>query len=250
VVLGVIPSRFGAQRFPGKPLALIRGKPLIQHVYERARQSKLLDDVVVATDDQRIFDLVRQFGGKVAMTSPNHPSGTDRVAEVAGSDVTPNGDDIVVNIQGDEPLLRPAMIDELVHGIAGDSDCAMATLACAISDRAERQNPNVVKVVTGISGNALYFSRHDIPFERQASNALVHYKHIGIYAYRRRALLWLVALPPSPLEQAEQLEQLRALENGLSIKVILTQYETVSVDIPADVAAVESVLKGLESAGQ
>jgi 3-deoxy-manno-octulosonate cytidylyltransferase (CMP-KDO synthetase) len=233
--LGVIPARYEAQRFPGKPLALIAGQPLVQRVYERARQAKRLDRVVVATDDARIADAVRGFGGEIVMTSPTCPSGTDRAAEV----VRKLDAELIVNIQGDEPLMRPEMIDELVAGLAGDAGCAMATLARAITDLAEVANPNVVKVVFGVTGHALYFSRHPIPFERAPAT---HYKHIGIYAYRREFLLKFVEMPQSMLEQTEKLEQLRALENGYAIKVLVTPFDSIGVDVPADVQRVEAEL--------
>jgi 3-deoxy-manno-octulosonate cytidylyltransferase (CMP-KDO synthetase) len=259
--LGVIPARYGAQRFPGKPLALIAGQPLIQRVYDRARQAKRLDRVVVATDDERIRSAVEKFGGAVVMTSPACPSGTDRAAEVARQ----SDAELIVNIQGDEPLLRPEMIDQLVEGMlsspvpspvrfasglshpmgaaasaASGAGCVMATLARAITDPAEVANPNVVKVVFGVTGRALYFSRCPIPFNREPAT---HYKHIGIYAYRREFLLQYVQMPPSPLERTEKLEQLRALENGYPIQVLVTPFDSIGVDVPADVQRVEEILR-------
>jgi 3-deoxy-manno-octulosonate cytidylyltransferase (CMP-KDO synthetase) len=240
--LGVIPARYGAQRFPGKPLALIAGKPLVQHVYEQARQARL-DAVVVATDDPRIADAVRAFGGDVAMTSPDCPSGTDRAAVVArGRDC-----DLIVNIQGDEPLMRPEMIDQLVDGLAADPQCPMATLARRIESTDVLTNPNAVKVVFAKNGNALYFSRFAIPFVRDGWSAWCsfeapHFKHLGIYAYRREFLLTFVAMPQSVLEKSEKLEQLRALENGYAIKVLVTPYDSVGVDTPEDVTIVEGLL--------
>ncbi len=230
--LGVIPARYGAQRFPGKPLARIAGQPLIQRVYERARQAARLDRVVVATDDDRIRATVTGFGGEVVMTSPSCPSGTDRAAEVARQ----TDAELIVNIQGDEPLLRPEMIDQLVDGIG---EAAMATLARPITNRDELTNPNVVKVVFGTTGRALYFSRCPIPYERQPG---AHYKHIGAYAYRREFLLQYVHLPQSVLEQTEKLEQLRALENGFAIQVLVTSYDSIGVDTPEDVIRVEAEL--------
>ncbi|MEI8063113.1 MAG: 3-deoxy-manno-octulosonate cytidylyltransferase [Verrucomicrobiota bacterium] len=234
--LGVIPARYGAQRFPGKPLALIAGKPLVQRVYEQARKAQRLDRVVIATDDTRIADAVKKFGGEVVMTSPACPSGTDRAAEV----VRQLDCDQVVNIQGDEPLMRPEMIDQLVDGLA---DYDMATLARLIESAEVLANPNVVKVVFATTGNALYFSRHPIPFVRDIGATAPHFKHLGIYAYRRDFLLKFVQLPPSALEKTEKLEQLRALENGFAIKVLVTLYDSVGVDVPADVKIVEEILR-------
>jgi 3-deoxy-manno-octulosonate cytidylyltransferase (CMP-KDO synthetase) len=237
--LGVIPARFGAQRFPGKPLALIAGKPLIQRVYEQARKAKSLDAVVVATDDERIVDVVRAFAGAVAMTSPDCPSGTDRAAEIARQ----FNCEFVVNIQGDEPLMRPEMIDQLVEGIAADPHCQMATLARRIESKEVLANPNAVKVVFAANGNALYFSRHPIPFVRDAAGTKPeHFKHLGIYAYRREFLLKFVTLAPSRLEKTEKLEQLRALENGFAIKVLVTPHDSIGVDTPEDVKLVEEIL--------
>jgi 3-deoxy-manno-octulosonate cytidylyltransferase (CMP-KDO synthetase) len=237
--LGVIPARYGAQRFPGKPLALIAGKPLIQRVYEQARKAKSLDAVVVATDDERIAEAVRGFAGAVAMTSPDCPSGTDRAAEVARQFDC----EFIVNIQGDEPLMQPEMIDQLVGGIEGDPYCSMATLARRIESPELLANPNVVKVVFATTGNALYFSRHPIPFMRDtAGTKPEHFKHLGIYAYRRNFLLKFVTMPPSSLEKTEKLEQLRALENGFAIKVLVTPHDSVGVDTPEDVKLVEEIL--------
>lgn len=237
--LGVIPARFGAQRFPGKPLALIAGKPLVQRVYEQAHKAQRLDAVVVATDDERIAAAVRAFGGDAAMTSPDCPSGTDRAAVVARQ----RDCDLIVNIQGDEPLMRPEMIDQLIEGIAADPHCSMATLARRIESADVLANPNAVKVVFAANGNALYFSRHPIPFVRDAGAAATHYKHLGIYAYRREFLLQFVTMSPSSLEKTEKLEQLRALENGCAIKVLVTLHDSVGVDTPEDVKLVEDILR-------
>ncbi len=236
--LGVIPARYGAKRFPGKPLALIAGKPLVQRVYEQARKATRLDAVVVATDDQRIADAVRGFAGAVAMTSPNCPSGTDRAAEVARQFAC----EFIVNIQGDEPLMRPEMIDQLVDGLAADPHCAMATLARRIESADALANPNIVKVTFAANGNALYFSRHPIPYVRDTGTKTDHFKHLGIYAYRREFLLKFVTLLPSSLEKTEKLEQLRALENGFAIKVLVTPHDSVGVDTPEDVKRVEEIL--------
>lgn len=244
--LGVIPARYGAQRFPGKPLALIAGKPLVQRVYEQAIQSSRLDKVIVATEDTRILETVTGFGGEAMLTSPECATGTDRVAEVARQYPY----DLVVNIQGDEPLMRPEMIDQLVDGLRDDQQCVMATLARRIEAPEVLENPNVVKVVVTRAGQALYFSRHPIPYARQAASARAadqfgqarHLKHLGIYAYRRAFLLRYVEMPQTELEQTEKLEQLRALEHGFAIKVIVTPHDSIGVDCPDDVELIEAIL--------
>jgi 3-deoxy-manno-octulosonate cytidylyltransferase (CMP-KDO synthetase) len=241
-ILGVIPARYGATRFPGKPLAKIAGKPLVQHVVERCRAAKFLDEVIVATDDARIASVAEQFA-RVVMTSPDHPSGTDRVAEV----VKHVGCDAAVNIQGDEPLISPAVIDAVAKAL---SNGPMSTAATPLTDPSEFDNPNVVKVVVNLADRALYFSRRTIPYLREAANrpageqlaAFAFLKHIGIYGYRADALIRLVSLPVSPLEKAEQLEQLRALDNGIEIAVVRVQYNGVAVDVPGDVRRVEEQL--------
>jgi 3-deoxy-manno-octulosonate cytidylyltransferase (CMP-KDO synthetase) len=242
-IIGVIPARYGSTRFPGKPLFLIAGKPLIQHVIERCRESQRLAEVIVATDDERIEATVKPWC-RVEMTSADHPSGTDRVAEVVGRCAC----DGAVNIQGDEPLLDPKVIDAVADAL---EKCAMSTAATRIEDLAEFDNPNAVKVVVNAGGRALYFSRRTIPFVRDAASrplaeqlaAFPFLKHLGIYGYRREALLRLVQWPVSPLERAEKLEQLRALENGLEIAVVQVAYDCVGVDTPADVARVEARLR-------
>ncbi len=244
--LGVIPARFAAQRFPGKPLALIAGRPLIEHVYRQAKAAHSLDDVIVATDDTRILEAVESFGGTAILTSPDCVSGTDRVAEAAQEVQC----DYVVNIQGDEPLMRPEMIDQLVDGICSDRSCQMATLARVIESVDALDNPDIVKVVIGMDGRALYFSRSPIPYVRDAINpdarlqqGLGHfYKHLGIYAFQKAFLLEYVGLDQSPLEQTEKLEQLRALEHGVGIKVLITPHDSVGVDRPEDVVVVENIL--------
>jgi 3-deoxy-manno-octulosonate cytidylyltransferase (CMP-KDO synthetase) len=242
-VIGVIPSRYAAQRFPGKPLALIAGKPLVQWVYEASRAAQLVDEVIVATDDERILKVVESFGDKAMMTAANHPSGTDRVAEVAEKIPC----DVVVNIQGDEPLIRPLMIDSLVKAMLDEPDVPMGTLARKIERPEELDNPNVVKVVSDLRQRALYFSRFAIPYVRDAeTSGATHWAHVGIYAYRREALLRLVKLPVSELEQVEKLEQLRALQNGFAIKLVETTHETISVDTREDVARVEKILAANE----
>jgi len=242
-IIGVIPARYGSSRFPGKPLFILAGKPLIQHVVERCKGAKSLSEVIVATDDPRIQKATQRFC-RVEMTSPEHPSGTDRIAEV----VSRSSCEGAVNIQGDEPLIDPAVID-LVAKRLGDSP--MSTAAARIHDAAEYDSPNVVKVVVNSAGRALYFSRRTIPFVRDAANtsiseqlaAFPFLKHLGIYGYRRETLLRLVKFPVSPLEQAERLEQLRALENGIEIAVSIVDYDGIGVDTPEDAARVERILQ-------
>ncbi len=246
VAIGVIPARYGSKRFVGKPLAEILGKPMIQWVYEGARRSELLSDLIIATDDERIKAAVEAFGAKVQMTSPRHPSGTDRVAEVAGRFEC----DVVVNIQGDEPLIEGWLIDRLVDAFA-DPAVDMATLAAPLTDAADYTDPDVVKIVCTHDGFALYFSRAPIPHFRDAAYGLgagsdVPYgvlQHIGIYAYRREFLLKLVDHEPTFLEQAEKLEQLRALELGYRIKVVRVEKHLVDVDREEDIAEVERILR-------
>jgi 3-deoxy-manno-octulosonate cytidylyltransferase (CMP-KDO synthetase) len=237
----VIPARYASTRFPGKPLARDTGRFLIQHVYERATQATTIRRVLVATDDQRILEAVRSFGGEAVMTRADHPSGTDRVAEAAAS----LDCDIVVNIQGDEPELEPACIDGLVDRLARDRDCVMATAACpfaAVPDSSPT-DANAVKVVIDGRGRALYFSRSLIPCpaaalpSASATPAGPPYLHLGIYAYRRDFLMTLASLPPTPLERIERLEQLRALENGYRIAVVVVDKAAVGIDAPADYAA-------------
>jgi 3-deoxy-manno-octulosonate cytidylyltransferase (CMP-KDO synthetase) len=240
--LGVIPARYAAQRFPGKPLALIAGKSLVQRVYERAAKAKRLDKVVVATEDTRILEAVEAFGGDAMLTSPDCATGTDRVAEVARA----FDSEFVLNIQGDEPLMRPEMIDQLIEGMHAGAACVMGTLARKIESASVLANPNVVKVVVGANGNALYFSRSQVPYVRDAVDqfrSVTFYKHLGIYAFRREFLLKFVQLPASPLEKIEKLEQLRALENGYAIKVLITPHDSIGVDQPEDVKLVEEILK-------
>lgn len=243
-ILGVIPARFASTRFPGKPLASLAGKPLIQHVWERATQSRYLSRLVVATDDDRIASAARSFGAQVAMTRPDHASGTDRAAEVA--DATDAA--IIVNIQGDEPLIDPDAIDAALLTLLDDPNCQMASLKRRITDEREIQNPNVVKVVTAANGDALYFSRSPIPFHR--GHDAGYFKHIGLYVYRRDLLLAYSSLPVGPLERAECLEQLRALENGIPIRVAETSYDTIGVDTPEDLAAVERIFASSISLSQ
>ena len=241
--MGIIPARYASTRFPGKPLALIAGKPLIEHVIRRCQQARCLSEVMVATDDERIRQTAAKFC-RVEMTSPDHPSGSDRIAEVAGRLRC----DAVVNIQGDEPLMDPAVVD----AVGGALERAeMSTAAAPISMADDYANPNVVKVVVSAASLALYFSRRTIPYVRDAARASVSeqlaafpfLKHLGIYGYRRETLLRLVRFPVSPLESAEKLEQLRALENGIGIAVVRVNYSGVGVDEPADVARAEEALR-------
>jgi 3-deoxy-manno-octulosonate cytidylyltransferase (CMP-KDO synthetase) len=217
--IAIIPARFHSTRLPGKALASIAGHPMVWHVAARTRRARGLARVIVATDDARIADAVQATGADAVLTRADHPSGTDRLAEVvAGLDAP-----IVVNVQGDLPLLDPAMVERLVARLAGDPSLPMATLATALHDDAEWRSPHVVKVVFGADGRALYFSRSPIPHDRDGSRAPgvpLGWRHVGMYAYRRDVLLRLAALPPSPLEQRERLEQLRALENGIAIGVV------------------------------
>jgi 3-deoxy-manno-octulosonate cytidylyltransferase (CMP-KDO synthetase) len=241
-VIGIVPARYASTRFPGKPLALIAGKPLIQRVVERCRLARALDEVIVATDDERIREVAGRFC-RVEMTSPDHPSGSDRIAEVAGRCDC----DAVINIQGDEPLIDPMVIDAVAAAL---SRAEMTTAATPITQVEEYDNPNVVKVVVNAAGLALYFSRRTIPYLREAASrsvseqlaAFAFLKHLGIYGYRRDTLLRLVRHPVSPLEAAEKLEQLRALEHGIGIAVVRVAYDSVGVDVPADVSRVEQLL--------
>ena len=240
-ILGVIPARFGSTRFPGKVLAQIAAKTMLQHVYERASLSTYLTSVIIATDDDRICTVARDFGARVRMTRSDHLSGTDRVAEVASAEDV----EIVVNIQGDEPLISPAAIDAAILPLVHEPDLVMGTLKKRIEDPREITDPNVVKVVTNRAGEAVYFSRCAIPFAREPSGRTPYFKHIGLYVYRRDFLLAYPALPVGPLEAAERLEQLRALENGFSIRVVETEYESLGVDTPQDL---ERVSKWFEAA--
>ena len=238
-VICVIPARFASTRLPGKPLALIAGKPMIQHVYTKACQAKLPEEVIVATDDQKVADVVKSFGGEVVMTSPEHPSGTDRLAEVALNypDV-----DVIVNVQGDEPMITPQVIDALAEAFIKDEKLTMATLK-TLMDPEEYDNPNVVKVVTDLHDYALYFSRSLLPYPRKKTEDFKAYKHIGIYAYRREFLLQYAALEPTCLEQIESLEQLRVLENGFKIKVLNTDFHGIGIDTQEDLEAVNKIFE-------
>ena len=239
----VIPARYGSSRFPGKPLALIAGKPMIQHVYERTARCRLLDRVVVATDSARIADVVDGFGGEVCLTDGAIATGTDRVA-VTARDMTA---ELIVNVQGDEPLLPPEAITAAVMPLMQDPALAMGTLMTPITDPADISSPHVVKVVTDTAGRALYFSRSPIPYRRDKVETSGYNRHIGLYVYRRTFLQVFAGLAPTPLERQEQLEQLRALEHGYTIMVTQTAYQPLGVDIPADIGRVEQQLMAQDS---
>jgi len=236
--LCVIPARFSSSRLPGKPLADIAGKPMIQRVYEQARLAKRPDEVIVATDHELVFKTVVGFDGKAIMTSPDHPTGTDRLAEVAKIYTEM---DVIINVQGDEPLIAPEVIDALA-GVFDNAapDLVMATLMTEALEE-EYHNPAAVKVVTDMAGYALYFSRSLIPYQRVGIQGAKVYKHLGIYAYRREFLLTFATLPPTLLERTESLEQLRALEHGYRIKVLETDFRAVGVDTPEDLKQVNEM---------
>lgn len=237
--IGLIPARMAATRLPGKPLIEISGKPMIQHAWERARQATALSDVLVATPDDEIRRAVEGFGGHAIMTSDRHRSGTDRVAEAAhGLDA-----EIIVNIQGDEPLIDPAYIDAAIAPLAADPSLPMSSLMCACPEE-DLDNPACVKVVVALSGDALYFSRARIPFERSAEGGTGVRQHIGLYAYRRDFLAEFARLPATPLERTESLEQLRAIEHGFRIRMVAVLNAPLSVDTPEDLSRVRHLLAG------
>lgn len=245
--VAIIPARWASVRFPGKPLAMLGGKPLVQHVWERCLRAKKLDRVIVATDDMRIAEAAFDFGAEVAVTSPGHPSGSDRLGEVAAK---LRGVSVVVNVQGDEPTIDPRLVDRLVGEMESHPRSEMVTAATPFADPAAVTNPNNVKVVADRLGNALYFSRSPIPFVRDAAGGPksrtagpVFLHHLGIYAYRRKFLLEFVKWKPTPLEQAEKLEQLRALEMGARIRLVVTKLRSVGVDTPEDLAEAEKTLR-------
>lgn len=235
-VLGIIPARFASTRFPGKPLVIIEGKTMIQRVYEQAQQTQGIDQIVVATDDEKIAQEVENFGGKFIMTSSNHQSGTDRCAEVAQQ--YPNFD-IIINIQGDEPFISPEQIDLLISCFQSADD-ELATLIKVIKNEGELFNSNIPKVIINTKQEAIYFSRQTIPYQRNTKKQSewldkhIYYKHIGIYGYSRKALLAIADLKPSSLELSENLEQLRWIENGYKIKTRITTHETIAIDTPED----------------
>ena len=239
-IICVIPARYASTRLPGKPLKDICGKPMICRVFERAKLAKNISEVIVATDDERIFQAVEKNSGRAMMTRADHKTGTDRLAEVA--EKFPDAD-VVINVQGDEPLIEPTLIEELARQFE-DENLQMATVATELSDAEEMNNPNNVKVVIDKNNNALYFSRSLIPYPRNVGKAKV-YKHIGIYAYRRNFLLDYAKMSPTELEQAESLEQLRALENGYKIRVIKSDCKFVGVDTEEDLQLVNEIYKNL-----
>ncbi len=273
-VLVVIPARYGSTRFPGKPLAFLHGKPLIQHVYEHAAKAAQAEEVVVATDDERIIAAVARFGGKAVMTSPSARSGTERAAEVARA----RSAQVVINVQGDEPLVQPGMIDQLADFLVRHGAVPMVSYMTKLSRPQDMANPNIVKVVVDRDGFALYFSRAPIPHWREAQGSRLPgppitsagagraqgdspqprapspeprgFKHLGIYGYQRHFLLQFPSLPPTPLEQSEQLEQLRALEHGYRIKLLEAAHDTVGVDTPGDLKKVEAMFQQSEVSRQ
>ncbi len=243
----IIPARFASSRFPGKPLHVLAGKPMLQHVWERCRGCRNVERVVIATDDERIAALGRRIGAEVVMTGGQHVSGTDRVAEAAAC--LP-GDHEVINVQGDEPLVSPALIDEMAEFLlTGDPSVGMVTAVHALRDEGQRADPNVVKCVLTRQGRALYFSRCGIPYERGSHAEVPVWRHMGIYGYRRAFLEAFVRWPASPLELAESLEQLRALENGAAIQCLITEHESPGIDTLEQAVALEPVLAALLEKG-
>ena len=238
-VIGVIPARFGSERFYGKVLADILGKPLIWWVWNSVKRCKILQEIFIATDDVRVYNVVNSFGGKAVFTSKKHKSGTDRIAEV----VKKVKADIVVNVQGDEPLIRPAMIRSAVSPFFEDKSVSMATLVCKVKEKRLLYDNNIVKVVIDKNGYALYFSRSIIPSLARTDKFDFFYKHIGVYVYKKDFLLKFVNLKESRLEKIEKLEQLRVLENGYKIKTVVTPYDTIPVDTPEDLRKVVRFLK-------
>lgn len=239
-VICIIPARYASTRLPGKPLKLIAGRPMIQWVYEQAKKAEIPAEVIVATDDVRVYDTVLAFGGNACMTREDHPNGTSRLAEVA--EKYPDAD-VIVNVQGDEPMIPPEIIDRLANAFAEEPELKMATMKARMQE-SEYGDPSAVKVVTDQNGYALYFSRSLLPYPRNKSNLFKVYKHVGIYAYTRTFLMQYAAMAPTPLEQVESLEQLRVLENGYKIKVLESSFQGVGVDTQADLDAVNKILGG------
>ena len=234
--IGIIPARWRSTRFPGKPLHLIANKPLLWHVWNRCRRAQKLDKVIIATDDMRIAKAAFGWGAEVAMTSPKHQSGTDRVAEVVRKT---KRYDIIINIQGDEPLTEPALLNRMIEMLRSNPKIDIVTAAHPFANAAEASSPHQVKVIVDRDNNALYFSRYAVPFPRNRSTPIKYLRHQGIYGFRRKALLDFVRSKPTPLERAEALEQLRALENGVKVHVLLTKDGSPGVDTPADAKALE-----------
>ncbi len=241
MTIAVIPSRYASSRFEGKPLTMIAGKPMIQRVYEQAQKSKAVSKTIVATDDIRIFDAVKSFGGEVVMTSEECRSGTDRVAQTADI-LTMAPDDIIVNIQGDQPIFNPATLDEMIAPFENNPDIVMSTLAFKIVDKREITDPKDVKVTFDNKGFAMYFSRAQIPYPRDKDTDADFYKHLGFYAYKKKFLDKLVEIPTGTCEHIEKLEQLRVLEFGFKIKVVITQYDSPEIDLPEDIKRIEAKL--------
>jgi 3-deoxy-manno-octulosonate cytidylyltransferase (CMP-KDO synthetase) len=246
-VIGIIPARYSSTRFQGKVLADILGKPMIQHVWERAKQAAALDDLIIACDDERVARVAEEFGAKVAFTAKAHASGTDRICEV----INPLDVKIVINIQGDEPLIHPTMIDAVARALLDDSSISMATVMKNIEEPRVINDPNVVKVVIDKNNFAVYFSRSPIPFHAEESEIKlpIYFKHIGLYGYTKDFLFIYKNLPVSYLERVERLEQLRVLEEGFRIKVIETKYDTIGVDTPEDLEKVKEYLSKSKSSG-
>lgn len=243
-VFAFIPARYGSTRFPGKPLALIGHKPMIQHVYERAVSCPEISDVFVATDNDRISDCIHEFGGKAVMTEKAHRSGTDRIFEAAQK-MGLKREDLVINIQGDQPLFHPSHISKLVSPFKEEKSIGVTTLKRKITCEGDIRNPNHVKVVTDIKGCAIYFSRYPIPYFQNPELIQTHYKHLGFYGFSMEALARFTTLPEGRLESAEKLEQLRLLEHGVKIRVIETTFDSIEVDVPEDVAKAEKILQGM-----
>ena len=235
----IIPARYGSSRLEGKPLLKVMGKSIIQWVYEKARQSKLADIIIVATDDERIFNEVRSFGGNVEMTSPNHKCGSDRIMEVVKRHPEIS---YICNLQGDEPLIKPESIDDVIRNVKDDDNADISTLIRELDDENEINNPNLVKCVVDKFGFALYFSRSKIPFERNVGKSKF-YGHLGIYGYKRKALEAMTSLEQTPLEMAESLEQLRALENGMRIKTSVVDFVPVGIDTKEDLEKFKNILE-------
>jgi 3-deoxy-manno-octulosonate cytidylyltransferase (CMP-KDO synthetase) len=246
MILGVIPARFASSRLLGKPLANIGGKPMIQHTYESAKRSKLLNDVLIAVDDEKVYEVAKSFGARVKMTPRDLPSGSDRIAYAVKN---MRSAEIIVNIQGDEPFISGRMIDEAIEPLLFDSSVQVSTLVKRIQTVEELKTPSIPKVVFDYENYALYFSRSPIPFVRDARTNLEKirkgeiYKHIGLYVYRREALFKFTSMKPTDLELTEKLEQLRMLENGMKIKVVVTEYESISVDTPEDLERARNYYK-------
>lgn len=239
-IIAFIPARYSSSRFPGKPLALIKNKPMIQWVYEAVNNMSFIDDVYVATDDIRISKCIEEFGGKYILTSKDHNSGTDRIAECIKS-INLNNEDIILNIQGDEPMIKEEMIKTLISAF-DDKDVYMATLKKKIEDENEINNTNIAKVITDFKDYAIYFSRSVIPFNRDGKEKSVYYKHIGVYGYKKEFLLKFINLKERSLEKIEQLEQLRAIQNGYKIKVLETEHQSIGVDLVEHIKLVEDLI--------